>query len=436
MEIDHIGHRHPVDADQSRRGLSDDGHVVRDQLGLVADPSHLFIPPQLGKSHLLGGGRDAFDARRGNGLGSQQEPRNPDQLVAPLCGHRPHLPLCRSHELIQRSVKPQGCPDEGSRHIARVLTGATVPPRHTGVHARLPMVRLPHRHVVPTFHDIGPTPKFRSLNFINEATRSTLDRRSTLRSPKQRDEATSATASRSGRLLARRHRLGVMTGTSSGDVNSFGFEVDRGLGAVELVSCHTLSPFSRAGWQAADNLLTKAKRWFTSGDENRAMALVDRAAALRYDDHEDAAPAVLAAEMMLFSAITDELERSDEADSRWLDAALYVLGSADEATRFEVRDALVPIRQGYHLSKREERMIDAATKGIAPRTGLRDTGPLPAQHLHVPLVATIRATIAYEAAIAALAVEPVPSLDRGGLGYRSSDTGDEGVADVQALVRR
>ena len=227
-----------------------------------------------------------------------------------------------------------------------------------------------------------------------------------------------------------------MTGTSSGDVNSFGFEVDRGLGAVELVSCHTLSPFSRAGWQAADNLLTKAKRWFTSGDENRAMALVDRAAALRYDDHEDAAPAVLAAEMMLFSAITDELERSDEADSRWLDAALYVLGSADEATRFEVRDALVPIRQGYHLSRREERMIDAVTEGIAPRTGLRDPGPLPAQHLHVPLVATIRATIAYEAAIAALAVEPVPSLDRGGLGYRSSDTGDEGVADVQALVRR
>ncbi len=105
-----------------------------------------------------------------------------------------------------------------------------------------------------------------------------------------------------------------MTGTSSGDVYSFGFEVDRGLGEVELVSSQTLSPFSRAGWQAADNLLTKAKRWFTSGDENRAMALVDRAAALPYDDHEDAAPAVLAAGMMLFSAITDELERSDEAD--------------------------------------------------------------------------------------------------------------------------
>ncbi len=113
-----------------------------------------------------------------------------------------------------------------------------------------------------------------------------------------------------------------------------------------------------------------------------------------------------------------------------------MLESADEATRFEVRDALVPIRQGYHLSRRVERMIDAATEGIAPRTGLRDTGPLPAQHLHVPLVATIRATIASEAAIAALAVEPVPSLDRGGLGYCGSGTGDEGVADVQALVRR
>ncbi len=175
---------------------------------------------------------------------------------------------------------------------------------------------------------------------------------------------------------------------------------DRGLGAAQIISNHTLSPFSEAGLQAADNLLAKARRRFASGDDARAIALIERAAALPYDTHEEAAPAAIAARMMLFNAITDEAEEAAESDSRWLDAALQILETSDESARCELRDVLLAIRQDYALTKQEERAIDLATRGVPARAQLQDMGPLPAEELSPHLVAIVRATVGYAAALA------------------------------------
>jgi hypothetical protein len=61
----------------------------------------------------------------------------------------------------------------------------------------------------------------------------------------------------------------------------------------------------------------------------RPGQFVDRAAMLYYDRHEPTAPAALAATMMLFNAVTDVLERSAEGNSRWLNATVEAMSSAN-----------------------------------------------------------------------------------------------------------
>ncbi|MGL5810325.1 MAG: hypothetical protein ACRCYQ_10300 [Nocardioides sp.] len=56
--------------------------------------------------------------------------------------------------------------------------------------------------------------------------------------------------------------------------------VDQPFGDFELASNRTLQSFSRAGQQAADNLLSKADRALADGDLERARGFVDRAARL------------------------------------------------------------------------------------------------------------------------------------------------------------
>ncbi len=177
--------------------------------------------------------------------------------------------------------------------------------------------------------------------------------------------------------------------------------VDLGFGDVELVSDETLSQFSQAWWAAAENLLTKARRWFAAGDDDRARRLVDRAVALPYDPHEDAAPAALAATTLLFDIVVDEMEAAETTDTRWLDAALAVLDGADEQGRFELRDVLVAVRDDYRLPKRENRRIFEATSGIPARTELRDMGLLPPEQLGLIVESIMRASIAYGEAITA-----------------------------------
>jgi hypothetical protein len=147
---------------------------------------------------------------------------------------------------------------------------------------------------------------------------------------------------------------------------------NRPFGDVESVSGRTLQPFSFAGQRAAENLLAKARRALDDNDVDRASALVDRAIRLPFDEHEGAAPAALAVHMDLFCAVTDALERAEADDSRWLDAALDVLGGADGTAACDLRDVLVAIDHDYSLSPPEHARIRAAIASIPDRAELRD----------------------------------------------------------------
>jgi hypothetical protein len=147
---------------------------------------------------------------------------------------------------------------------------------------------------------------------------------------------------------------------------------DRPLGDLELQSGRILSPFSRAGLTAADNLLVKAHRARAENDLERAGYFVDRAVALAYDEHEQTSPAAFAASMMLFNAVTDALESSAEGDSRWLTAALEALSSATGWGQSEMRHLLLVIRQDYVVVPGEDRAIRDAVAKVSGRIELRD----------------------------------------------------------------
>jgi hypothetical protein len=152
----------------------------------------------------------------------------------------------------------------------------------------------------------------------------------------------------------------------------FAERADRPFGDVESMSGRTLQPFSLAGQTAAANLLAKARRALNEHDPERARAFVDRAGRLPYDEHEQAAPAAIAAHMELFCLVTDTLEQSAVGDHRWLDAALAVLDSADEAARCDMRDVLAAIEQDYSLTWPERSRIHSAIASVPARPELRD----------------------------------------------------------------
>lgn len=164
-----------------------------------------------------------------------------------------------------------------------------------------------------------------------------------------------------------------------------------------------LGPFSLASWQGAENLLTKALRKLEEGDEAATARLVERAASLPYDPHEDAAPAAIAAGMLLFMAVSDELESSDEDDSAWLDAALAVLRVETEGDRFEMRDTLAAIRQDNDLTSAETQRIEAAVRDIPEHPELRDMGDLPVPELAERVTGILRLVLGYRAALEGLA---------------------------------
>jgi hypothetical protein len=156
-------------------------------------------------------------------------------------------------------------------------------------------------------------------------------------------------------------------------------QADQPFGNVEFMSGRTLAPFSRAGLTAADNLLTKADRALADGDPERAGHFIDRAAALNYDDHEQTTPAAFAASMMLFSAVTDSLERSREGNSRWLEAAVIALSSTGGWGQSEMRHTLLVVRQDYVVEPGESRIIEDAVAKVPERAALRDATLSPAE---------------------------------------------------------
>lgn len=174
---------------------------------------------------------------------------------------------------------------------------------------------------------------------------------------------------------------------------------DRPFGNVDSMSGLVLQPFSIAGQQSARNLLTKARRALDGGDLDRATRLVDRAARLPYDQHEQAPPVAIVASLELFSEVVDALEVADPDDSRWLDAALAVLADSErESVRCELGQVLAAIEQDYTPNPSESAKIRLAVAGIPERPELRDLRLAPAE-LGDQVLAILAACRAYRTAL-------------------------------------
>ncbi|MGL5864340.1 MAG: hypothetical protein ACRCYX_00520, partial [Dermatophilaceae bacterium] len=152
--------------------------------------------------------------------------------------------------------------------------------------------------------------------------------------------------------------------------------------------------FSQAKSDAAANLLAKAHRALHAADDDRARAMVERAVALPYDEHEESAPAAWMVHLEMFTAIADSAE-SDLDGEDWLDAALDTLASAPGEARFVIRDCLVDIAQDYHLTGREQQRLRAAVADVPERAELRDLD-LPPGQLTAAVLEVLRGVIHYE----------------------------------------
>lgn len=147
----------------------------------------------------------------------------------------------------------------------------------------------------------------------------------------------------------------------------------RSSGAIRNAQFHT-------AMVGADNLLDKAARALREGDEQRATRLIDRAAAMEWDDREERFPGVAAAEMLLFTLVTDVLEDSDEDEHQWLDAALDVMATGGVGAEL-LADALYAIGEGsldyYDLTPVEHRRLLAGTgtRPLDPDHGMVETTP-------------------------------------------------------------
>lgn len=123
---------------------------------------------------------------------------------------------------------------------------------------------------------------------------------------------------------------------------------------------------------AADNLVRKAVTALAGGDRGRALRYLARAAQLPYDDFEERAPVAISAGMTLYSAISDAEEASAVDDTRWLDAALAALGTADHRGRVEIRSVLDAIPESVQLVPDTQRRLDAAVAALPDEPGIID----------------------------------------------------------------
>ena len=104
--------------------------------------------------------------------------------------------------------------------------------------------------------------------------------------------------------------------------------------------------------------------------------------------------------MMLFTAVTDALERSHEGDSRWLDAGVETLSSVDGWGQSEMRSTLLAIRQDYIIEPSERDTIGTAVAQIPERVELRDD-TLPPRELAIAVTSVLQTLQSYRAALMA-----------------------------------
>jgi len=172
-------------------------------------------------------------------------------------------------------------------------------------------------------------------------------------------------------------------------------DADLPLDDLRHASRRTMSAVSFSLAVAAENLLIKALRAARSGDLDRARAYVTRALRLDFDEHERVHPARQQAQMLLFNAVTDALEDSQEGDHRWLDAALAVLPDCEEHARAEFLGVLNAVDQDWDVEPDESRRIRTTLGHPAPALELQDTRSVPEAEYVQVILQVLTAASAY-----------------------------------------
>jgi hypothetical protein len=168
-------------------------------------------------------------------------------------------------------------------------------------------------------------------------------------------------------------------------------ERERPLGGLRDRSNRVLGPVSEGLHAAGDNLLRKAARALSSGDEDRARRYVERAVDLPFDEHERIGPAWFSASMLLFTAISDQLDVTPEGDNSWLTAAEQVLQRCEPAEP-ALLGALAAIANNAELSR--PNCGDAAvSSGLCRPTPGTSTNPADRQDRLRAIQAVVAATI-------------------------------------------
>ncbi|MGN6741665.1 MAG: hypothetical protein ACTHJL_00005, partial [Amnibacterium sp.] len=128
-------------------------------------------------------------------------------------------------------------------------------------------------------------------------------------------------------------------------------------GAATKASYRLESDEEDAHVAGASNLLEKALRRLGAGNEDAAAALVRRAVAIAPTFTHEASPAVVAAELLIYSELTDRHDRAN-GDPAWLEPVLAAYGRATGVVREDFGGMLDALRAG-ELAGDEERRIRA-----------------------------------------------------------------------------
>lgn len=166
-----------------------------------------------------------------------------------------------------------------------------------------------------------------------------------------------------------------------------------------IASNQVLQGLSSAGQEASDNLLDKALRAIMHGDEDRARAFLERAAALPFDEHERVRPARWQAHLSLHNIVADAFDEADDNDDRWLDALFAVWDATGGDLDHDFSTILWGFRLEHRLSQSQLRRVN---RRVSPENheDLLDAYAAATPELDVPVIrALLAASLAYAAEI-------------------------------------
>jgi hypothetical protein len=151
----------------------------------------------------------------------------------------------------------------------------------------------------------------------------------------------------------------------------------------------------------AENLLTKAVRALDSGDAERAVRLIQRAAQIPYDPREEGSPGVRGASMLVYTLITDRFEASADDDMTWLDVVLNVHSGLNPVGQAEVASVVhgfVLQERLFSVSPAEKRRIQHAFGGAPLEADLGDGPDTTPEQREAIIRSLVMATLALGAA--------------------------------------